>query len=39
MPIGRGEHRLKTLSVDTAQRTGTKKMGGYTKMTVWELNL
>jgi hypothetical protein len=29
MPIGKGEHRLKTLSVVTAQRTGTKQMSGY----------
>lgn len=35
MPTGIGEHRMKTLSVDTAQRNRTKKMSGYAKMTVW----
>jgi hypothetical protein len=34
MPIGKGEHRMKTLIVGTAQRIGTNKMGGYTKMAV-----
>lgn len=35
MPIGKGEHRMKTLGVDTTHRTGTKKMSGYS----WELKL
>jgi hypothetical protein len=39
MPIAKGEHSVKILSVDRAQRTATKKMSGYTKMTVWELSL
>jgi hypothetical protein len=35
LPTEKGEHRMKTLSVDIKERTGTKKMSGYS----WELNL
>jgi hypothetical protein len=35
MPVAQGEHRMKTLSVDSTERTGTKKTRGYS----WELNL
>jgi len=35
LPIVKGEHRMKKLSVDTKERTGTKKMSCYS----WDLNL